>query len=170
VTTVSVTPGTIRPYVLAYAAAVVAHPETRKVLIAATSAHDDTAVVAAGLASAAGEAGHRVLVLHSDGSSWERLEPLPEKAGGLPWTPFMPADGSADSILAALAKADGQFDVALLSVPSPLGSPIPIWLARLVDQVVLVATEGASRHADARQSAELIRHAGGRITASVLLS
>ncbi len=166
---VSVTAGTRRPYALAYAAVVVAHPETRKVLIAAASPGDDMTMVAAGLGSAAAEAGHRVLLLHSDGISWECLQPWPERAGGVVLTPAMPADGNADGVLAALGKADGQFDVALLSVPSPLISPVPIWLARVVDQVVLVATKGASRHADARQSAELIRQAGGRITASVLL-
>jgi hypothetical protein len=165
---VPVTAGTRRPYVLAYAA-VAAYPETRKVLIAAASAEDDTAMVAAGLGSAAAE-GRRVLVLHCDGSSWRNLQPWPERAGGVVLTPAMAADGNADAVLAALAKTEGQFDVAFLSVPSPLRSPVPIWLARLVDQVVLVATEGASRRAEASQSAQLIRQAGGRITASVLLS
>jgi capsular polysaccharide biosynthesis protein len=168
VTSVSGRTGTRIPYALAYAELVVAHKESRKVLVAASSPQDRTATVAAGLGNAAAEAGHRVLVLYSDGLSWDN-QPWPERAGGAVLTRAIPAGGNADGVLAVLAKADGQFDVAFLSVPSPLSSPIPIWLARLVDQVVLVATEGTSQRADAHQSAELIRQAGGRITGSVLL-
>ena len=170
VSLVSVTAETGLPYALAYAAVVGAHPETRKVLIAAASPQDQAAMVATGLGNAAAEAGHRALVLHCDGFSWKSRQAWPEGPGGAVVTPAIPGDGTADELLAELTKADAEFDAALLSVPSPLSSPVPIWMARLVDQVVLVATEGATRHAEARQSAELIRQAGGRITASVLLS
>jgi hypothetical protein len=127
-------------------------------------------MVAAGLGSAAAEAGDRVLVLHSDGSSWKSLQPWPERAAGVVLTPAMAAGRNADAVVAALTKAEGQFDVAFLSVPSPIRSPVPIWLARLVDQVVLVATEGITRRGETSQAAQLIRQAGGRISASVLVS
>ena len=71
-----------------------------------------------------------------------------------------------------MAEVQSRFEftaedsLLVVSVPSPETSPAAVLLAPMVSQVVLVATAGVTRFADARRTADLLRHTGAQVAAA----
>jgi capsular polysaccharide biosynthesis protein len=160
----------LTPYSLAHARLVARHPEARKILMAAASSRDRSDEPAYRLGSVAARAGQRVLVFQTD------MAPEASATGFIPngdasGLTSVTVTSNNDSKAAALAlvQADGHYDLTILAAPAPESSPYTLSAARLVEHTVLVATAGVTHVAEARRTAELLREAGGTVTASLLL-
>jgi succinoglycan biosynthesis transport protein ExoP len=154
-------------YALAHANLLARYPHTHRVLVAAASMKDRADGVAAGLGVVAAETGQRVLLARSDPTMGLVLPTAANANGSALTTVTLPSENVAQAA-SALINA-GDYDFAVLAVPSVDSSPAALTLARSVDQTILVATVGVTHFAEARRAADLLRQAGGTVAASFLV-
>jgi capsular polysaccharide biosynthesis protein len=146
---VFVTPGVLRgllhpassTYSLALANVFARSPAPRSLLVVAASERDKSGPVARGLSSAAAGAGQHAAVVESNGSAPSEIH-------------------------------DREFtedDFMLVPVQSPDVSSKALVLGRTIKHSVIVATNGVTRFADARRTADLLRQSGVDVVAGILV-
>jgi hypothetical protein len=144
-----------------------ASPDTHRVLVAATSMKERADRLAAGLGVVAAETGQLVLLARSDPTMGLVLPTVANANGSALTTVTLPGENVAQA--ASVLIDAGDYDFAVVAVPSVDSSPAALTLARSVDQTILVATVGVTHFAEARRAADLIRQAGGTVAASFLV-
>jgi capsular polysaccharide biosynthesis protein len=132
-------------------------PETRVMLVIPAGPGDSAREVARLLAVAGEQAGKRVRLVHLAGlaAGW-RYE------NGH-------ADDPPSERKVAPALAESDYDLAVVSAPSPIVDPAAALVARQVDVAVLVGTAGRTDAREARRSSEALRELGVKVEAAVLL-
>jgi capsular polysaccharide biosynthesis protein len=158
-------------YDLAHAAVRTRHPESHLLMLAAASARDRADGVASELGAAAAHAGARVLVVRSDADTVGIPHPSSNGSNGTSVTTIpLPSTTDALTGLAALANGGGQYDFAVVSVPSPENNAAALSIAGTAKLVMLVATARKTRYSEARRTAELLRHSGAELAGSIFES
>jgi capsular polysaccharide biosynthesis protein len=157
------------PYALARANLLAQNPDLTKLLVVAASPTDRVRQVAAGLGIACVQAGLRVLVVDAESQSYvmhqqsvrngSRMTIISAAAAGDPRVP------NED-----LADGEGKYDLTILSAPSPDSDPTAVSLAHTADIAIVVATARRTRFSDVRRTAETLRLAGIKVSASVLVT
>jgi capsular polysaccharide biosynthesis protein len=152
-------------YSLAYASMVARHDPVRAVLVVASAYGDRVDDVGVGLATAAAQWGHRVLVIQS-------YHPPKGKNGD-----SAVAEVTSRVVIEAaspenngkqLVSNDG-FDLIVACTPPPGYSPNAMSFVSSTDLAIVVATRGRSKSRDARWAADLLRHTGVQVAGAVLL-
>ena len=140
-------------------------------MLAAASPRDRADGAASELGAAAAHAGARVLVVRSDVDQVGIPHPSSNGSNG-PSVTTIPLPLAADALngLAALANGRGQYDLAIVSVPSPENSAAALSVAGTANVVMLVATARKTRYSEARRTAELLRHSGAELAGSIFES
>jgi capsular polysaccharide biosynthesis protein len=146
---VFVTPGVLRSllspasgtYSLALANVFARSPAPHSILVVAASERDKSGPVARGLSSAAASAGQHAAVVE--------------------------LNGSAPSEKHDLESTDDDF--MLVPVQSPDVNSKALVLGRTIKHSVIVATNGVTRFADARRTADLLRQSGVDVVAGILV-
>lgn len=155
-------------YDLVHAAVRNRHPESHLVMLAAASANDHADGVASELGTAAAHAGARVLVVRSEADRTGIPYSSGNGSNGTSVTTIpLPSTAGALTGLKTLANGDGQFDFAVVSVPSPENSAAALSIAGLANVVLLVATARKTRFSEARRTAELLRQSGIELAGSI---
>ena len=157
-----------RAFDLVHAALRTRHPDSHLVMLAAASGRDHPDVIASELGKVAAHSGQRVLVVRSDADR----DGLPATGGngsnGSSMTTIpLPATAEALTGLNALANGGGQYDLALVSVPSPDRSAAVLSLAGTANVVMLVTTARKTRYFEARRTADLLRQSGVVLAGSI---
>jgi Mrp family chromosome partitioning ATPase len=157
------------PYALARANLLAQNPDLTKLLVVAASPNDRVRQVAAGLGLACVQAGLRVLVVDAESQSYvmhqqsvrngSRMTIISAAAAGDPRVPNE-----------ELADGEGKYDLTILSAPSPDSDPTAVSLAHTADIAIVVATARRTRFSDVRRTAETLRLAGIKVSASVLVT
>ena len=163
----------LQPYSLALASLLAQSAREQTVLVAAASARDNSAAVAAGLGEVALDSGQRVVVVHSNGHGPAPPQFKAGEEGGMR-TAAAPSEngGGIDAAVATATEqreGDSAMTVVLVAVPSPDTSPTAVLLRRTAKRAVLTATAGVTRFQDARRTADLLRQAGVDVVAAILL-
>lgn len=156
------------PYVLALANLRARYPKAHTVLMAGASTADHAGLVAAELGAVSAGDGQRVLVVESDGPGAPSTGPGPQ--GSSATTIAVQSEAELRALLDRINHGAKQFDLVLLSMPSPERSPLALGVAQASDFGILVATAGHTRYADAERTANTLRRAGVDLGASVLLA
>jgi capsular polysaccharide biosynthesis protein len=155
------------PYALARANLLAQHPRLSKVLVVAASSRDRVRPVAAGLGLAGVKAGQRVLVVDADAQTYV-MHQQAGRNGSKMTIVSAPSRGDARIASEALADADDNYDLTIMSAPSPDRDPTAVSLAHTADIAIVVATARSTRLADVRRTADSLRMAGIQVAASIL--
>jgi capsular polysaccharide biosynthesis protein len=157
---------------LARASLLSRYPGAQKIMMVGVGRDDDAGDAASGLARAAASFGHHVLVLETDshhgsangGSARARRR---FKSGNGTITL---ASVSATELASTIDSGDGEYDLTVLSLPSPMTNPTAVLMAARTDVIVLVATAGRTSFEDAREAADLLRRSGVEVGAGILVA
>jgi capsular polysaccharide biosynthesis protein len=153
-------------YALAYASMLARHDPVRAVLVVASTYGDRVDDVGVGLATAAAQWGHRVLVIqsyHPEKKGRGEDAAVPEVTSRVVVEAASPQTNGKE-----LASTDG-FDLIVACTPPPGYSPNAMSFVSSTDLAIVVATRRRSRTRDARWAADLLRHTGVRVAGAVLL-
>ena len=154
------------PYGLARANLLAMHPAMHRVLVVAASTRDSVRSVAAGIGLAAVNAGQRVLIVDAESSTIVDPQPL-SKNGSRMTIVNAPSNGDATRAVSAVAEANGEYELTVMSVPAPDHDPAAMTLARAADVAVVVATARLTRFSEVRRTADALRLAGIQVGAAV---
>jgi capsular polysaccharide biosynthesis protein len=157
------------PYALARASLLAQNPKLTKLLVVAASPRDRVRSVAAGLGIACVQAGLRVLVVDAESQSYVMHQQSVRNGSKMT---IISAAAAGDPRVAneALADGEGKYDLTILSAPSPDSDPTAISLAHTADLAIVVATARRTRYSEVRRTAEALRLAGIKVSASVFVS
>lgn len=157
------------PYALARANLLAQNPGLTKLLVVAASVRDRVRPVSAGLGIACVQAGLRVLVVDAESQSYVMHQQAVRNGSRMT---IISAAAAGDSRVAQEALADEQekYDLTILSAPSPDSDPTAVSLARTADAAIVVATARRTRSSDVRRTADALRMAGIKVSASVFVS
>jgi hypothetical protein len=142
------------------------HDPVRAVLVVASTYGDRVDDVGVGLATAAAQWGHRVLVIQSYHPDKGRNGD--SAVGEVTSRVVIEAASPQTSNGHELMSNDG-FDLIVACTPPPGYSPNAMSFVSSTDLAIVVATRGKSKSRDARWAADLLRHTGVRVAGAVLL-
>jgi hypothetical protein len=154
------------PYALARANLLAQHPRLSRVLVVAASRRDRVRPIAAGLGFAGVKAGLRVLVVDADAQTYV-MHQQAARNGSKMTIVSAPSDGDVRIANEALADPQGQYDLTIMSAPSPDSDPTAVSLAHTADIAIVVATRRSTRFSEVRRTAESLRMAGIQVAASI---
>lgn len=141
-------------------------PGLRTILVTAASNGDDARVAAVGVVEAAvGLDGGAGLVLVLDSAMQDRRVPDPPG----PSVRIIVAL-SVGQVRTVLSELGDEFRVVTIVAPPPQQGTECIAIAGAADVAILVARSGKTRFGEAQLAAELLRHAGVTIAASLLVT
>lgn len=155
-------------YSVARANLLAQHPHLSKVLIVAASRRDRVRGVAAGLGMAAVNAGQKVLVIDAEANTYV-MQRQAGKNGSMMTIVSAPTTHQGVIDGESLTDRD-QYDLTIISAPSPEHDPTAVTMARTADVAIIVATARVTRASDVRRTAETLRLAGIQIAAGVFAS
>lgn len=153
-------------YAIARANLLAQHPHMHKVLLVAASPRDRVRPIAAGLGLAAVNAGQKVLVVDAEANAYV-MQRQTAKNGAQMTIVSGPTNGNGAVDPEAIEDRDGQYELTVLSAPSPDRSPTAVNAARTADVAIVVATARVTRSSEVRRTAETLRLAGIQVAASI---
>jgi capsular polysaccharide biosynthesis protein len=159
-------PSVFDSYALARASLLALHPYMHKLLVVAASPHGSVRSVAAGIGMAAASTGQKVLVVDAETKTGEDSPHFSEN-GSTMTIVNAPSSGDATRAVRALAEANGEYDLTVVSVPSPDHDPTAMMLAHAADVAVVVATARQTRFSEVRRTSEALRLAGIHVAAAL---
>jgi capsular polysaccharide biosynthesis protein len=159
--------GRSEPYALAHANLHAQHPHMTKVLVVAASSRDNVRPIAAGLGLAGVKAGQKVLVVDAEANTYVMHQQSGRKGSRMTIV-SAPSEVGGRLATEALADADGNYDLTIMSAPSPDSDPTAVSLARTADVAIVVATARSTRFSEVKRTADTLRLAGIHVAASIL--